>query len=189
MVMQSKLRTALGPCLGPCLVLGLLLGLAACGETKTTVIDRRPGDTSPTWGDDKPQNTVFGKGGLDLFGGDKKKDQDQNGAGIGVNFFLWRASLDTISFMPLASADPFGGVIITDWYSPPESGAERFKMTVLILDRALRADGVRVSVFRQVQNSAGEWADAAVDPKTSTDMENTILTRAREIRTAAAAAK
>ena len=188
MVMQSKLRTALAPCLKVSLGMCLLLGLVACGETKTTTINRQPGDTTPTWGDDKPRETVFGKGGLDLFGGDKKKDQEQ-GSGIGVNFFLWRASLDTIAFMPLASADPFGGVIITDWYTPPESGVERLKMTVLILDRALRADGVRVSVFRQVQNSAGEWNDAAVDPKTSTDMENTILTRARELRTAAAAAK
>ena len=184
MVMQSKLRTALGPCMGLC----LLLGLAACGQTQNLTPNRAPGDTTPTWGDDKPKDTVFGKGGLELFGGDKKKDQEQ-GTGIGVNFFLWRASLDTIAFMPLASADPFGGVIITDWYTPPETGVERFKMTVLILDRALRADGVRVSIFRQVQNSAGEWSDAAVDPKTSTDMENTILTRARELRTAAAAAK
>ena len=70
-------------------------------------------------------------------------------AGIGVNTFLWRASLDTVSFMPLSSADPFGGVIITDWYSPPEVPSERFKMTVYILDRQLRADGIKVSVFRQ----------------------------------------
>ncbi|HVI52787.1 MAG TPA: DUF3576 domain-containing protein [Candidatus Sulfotelmatobacter sp.] len=180
MVMHRKLRTALGLC--------LILGLAACSEGKTIAPSRQQGDTTPTWGDDQKKETIFGKSGLDLFGGDKKKDQEQ-GSGIGVNFFLWRASLDTISFMPLSSADPFGGVVITDWYSPPESGNERFKMTILILDRALRADGVRVSVFRQVQNSAGEWTDAAVDPKTATDMENTILTRAREMRTAAQAAK
>lgn len=179
MVMHRKLRTALGLC--------LILGLAACGETKTVVPTREQGDTSPTWGDQK-KDTIFGKGGLDLFGGDKKKDQDQ-GTGIGVNYFLWRATLDTISFLPLASEDPFGGVIITDWYSPPEAANERFKLTILIMDRSLRADGVRVNVFRQVQNTAGEWADAAVDPKTGTDLENTILTRAREIRTAAEAAK
>ena len=109
--------------------------------------------------------------------------------GIGVNAFLWRASLDTIGFMPLASADAFGGVILTDWYAPPESPNERFKMTVMIQDRTLRADAIRVSVFRQVQNTAGDWIDSPVDQKTSTDMENAILTRARELRSAAAAAK
>ena len=111
------------------------------------------------------------------------------GAGIGVNAFLWRASLDTIGFMPLTSADPFGGVIITDWYQPPETPDERFKLSVFILDRTLRADGVRVSVFRQLRKGPGEWADAAVDKKTATDMENAILTRAREMRSAAKAAQ
>ncbi|MDY0243125.1 MAG: DUF3576 domain-containing protein, partial [Rhodospirillaceae bacterium] len=111
------------------------------------------------------------------------------GAGIGVNAFLWRASLDTIGFMPLTSADPFGGVIITDWYQPPETPNERFKLSVFILDRTLRADGVRVSVFRQMRKGPGEWADAAVDKKTATDMENAILTRAREMRSAAKAAQ
>lgn len=189
MGMQNTLRNvggrkAAGLGLGLCLI----LGLAACGQTQSLIPNRQPGDTSPTWGDDKPRETIFGKGGLDLFGGDKKKD-DAGGGALGVNFFLWRASLDTVAFMPLASADPFGGVIITDWYSPASGSDERFKLNVLILDRALRADGVRVAVFRQVQNTAGEWIDAAVDPKTSTDLENTILTRARELRTAAEAAK
>lgn len=179
MVIHSKMRTALG--------LAIVLAVAACGQGQTLTPNRQTGDTSPTWGDQKKE-TIFGKGGLDLFGADKKKT-DENGAGIGVNAYLWSASLDTVAFMPLASADPFGGVIITDWYSPPESPTDRFKLTVIIQDRALRADGVRVSVFRQVQNSAGEWTDATVDPKTATDMENAILTRAREMRTAAAANK
>jgi len=183
---QNMLRKVVGMGVGLC----LMLGLAACGQSQNLTPNRNPGDTSPTWGDDKPKDTIFGSGGLDLFGG-KKKDDAQNGGGgaLGVNFYLWRASLDTVAFMPLASADPFGGVIITDWYSPPDSGVERFKLNVLIMDRALRADGVRVTVFRQVQNTDGEWTDAAVDPKTSGDLENTILTRARELRTAAQAAK
>jgi hypothetical protein len=101
--------------------------------------------------------------------------------GVGVNSFLWRAALDTISFMPLSSADPFGGVIITDWYTPPESTEERFKMTIYILDRQLRADGVRVAVFKQ-RRARGGWADVAVDPRTAADLENQILTRARTIR-------
>ena len=169
------------------LVLAALLGLAACSDAKTEMPDRKPGDTSPTWGDQK-KDTIFGDGGLNLFGGAKKKDEEA-GIGIGVNSFLWRASLDTVAFMPLASADPFGGVIITDWYAPPESPNDRFKLSVFIMDRALRADGLRVSVFRQVKTGTGEWADTAVDAKTATDMENAILTRARELRSAANAVK
>jgi hypothetical protein len=106
-----------------------------------------------------------------------------------VNTFLWRASLDTIAFMPLASADPFGGVIITDWYSPPESPKERFKMSLFIMDRALHADGIRVSVFRQSQGNGGEWSDQPVNPKTAIELEDAILTRAREMRRSATAQK
>jgi hypothetical protein len=104
------------------------------------------------------------------------------GAGVGVNSYLWRATLDTLSFMPLASADPFGGVIITDWYSPPEQQAERFKVNIFILGRELRADGVRASVFRQKRDPGGSWVDASVDQATGTDLENAILTRARQMR-------
>ena len=87
------------------------------------------------------------------------------GSGVAVNSFLWHASLDTVSFMPLASADPFGGIIITDWYSPPDTPNERFKVNIFILGRELRADGVRVSVFRQTRDGGGQWVDAPVDPK------------------------
>ena len=114
------------------------------------------------------------------FGGPKKREQEDTG--LGVNSHLWRATLDTISFMPIASADPFGGVIITDWYSPPQNPRERFKMNIFILDRQLRSDGVRVSLFRQEKSEGGEWVDQAVDPKTATNLENTILTRARHFR-------
>ena len=117
-----------------------------------------------------------------LYGGPEKKNSQESG--IGVNSFLWRASLDTISFMPLASADPFGGVIITEWYSPPEVQAERFKITVYILGRDLRADGVRAAVFRQNRDSTGGWVDAKVEKKTAIDLEDTILTRARQLRIA-----
>lgn len=101
---------------------------------------------------------------------------------IGVNSFLWRAALDTITFMPLASADPFGGIVITDWYATPESPSERFKVTVYILDERLRADGIKVAVFRQVRSTTGEWTDAPANPATATELENTILTRARQLR-------
>ncbi len=118
-----------------------------------------------------------------LFGGPEDKESE-SGGGIGVNSFLWRASLDTISFMPLLSADPFGGVIITDWYAPPESPGERVKITVYILGRDLRADGVRASVFRQLRDANGEWVDATVEKRTQIELEDTILTRARQLRVA-----
>jgi hypothetical protein len=104
------------------------------------------------------------------------------GGVIGVNTFLWRASLDTISFMPIKTADAFGGVILTDWHSPAESPNERFKLNVYILDRALRADGIRVAVFRQVLDQGNHWRDAAITKKTARQIEDAILTRARQIR-------
>jgi len=79
------------------------------------------------------------------------------------------------------SADPFGGVIITDWFQPPGAGGERFKATAYILGRQLRADGVRVSVFRQVQQG-GQWVDAAVSATASSELENKVLARARGLR-------
>ena len=101
---------------------------------------------------------------------------------IGVNAYLWRASLDTLAFMPLASADPYGGVIITDWYVNPEKPDERFKCTVYILDTRLRGDGLKVAVFKEVSNGQGGWIDSAPSDQTSIDIENAILTRARQLR-------
>lgn len=102
---------------------------------------------------------------------------------LGVNSYLWHASLDTLNFMPLASADPFGGVIITDWYVAPNAPNERLKVTIYILDRNLRADGLKVVVFRQTRNGA-DWTDAAPSPDTAHKLEDAILTRARELRLA-----
>ena len=101
---------------------------------------------------------------------------------IGVNSYLWRATLDTLSFMPLASADPYGGVVITDWYTNPEKPDERFKCTVYILDSRLRADGLNVAVFKQNKDGSGNWVDAPTAGQTETDIENSILTRARQLR-------
>lgn len=128
--------------------------------------------------------SIFGSGGLSFLGGDEAPADGSGGGGIAVNSFLWRASLDTISFMPLASADPFGGVIITDWYTPPETQDERFKITVYILGRNLRADGLRAAVFRQLNDGSGNWIDANVEQKTAVDLEDAILTRARQLRIA-----
>ncbi len=99
---------------------------------------------------------------------------------MGVNEFLWRASLETLNFMPLSEIDPFGGVIITDWYASPQAPDERFKANVYILDTNLRADALKVSIFKQVRSSTG-WNDAATDADTARQIENSILTRARQL--------
>ena len=126
---------------------------------------------------------LSGEDGIVLSGSDKKNDAGTNP--LGVNSFLWRASLDTIAFMPLASADPFGGVIITEWYEDPNSTGERFKINILILDRQLRADSLKATLFKQKKDEkTGNWRDAPVDPATSRKLEDTILTRARQLRVA-----
>jgi hypothetical protein len=142
-------------------------------------VSREPG------GNQRNNSTILGDGGIfgAVFGG---KRQQEGGTGIGVNVFLWRATLDTLSFVPLSSADPFGGVVITDWYAPPETPDERFKVNVYILGRELRTDSVRVAVFRQNRRDrAGEWLDSAVAATTGTNLENEILVRARQMRVAA----
>ena len=99
-----------------------------------------------------------------------------------VNRYLWSASLETLDFLPVFSADPIAGLIITEWYVNPEAPSERLKTNVYILDSALRADALRVSVFRQERSEAGEWIDATVNPATAREIENAILTRARQLR-------
>jgi len=116
-----------------------------------------------------------------LFGGGKKTATYNEQAGIGVNAYLWRASLDTISFMPLKSADPWGGVIISDWYANPQKPDEQFKTTIYILDSRLRADALNVAVSKQVL-VGGQWVPADVSQQTQLDIENAILSRARELR-------
>jgi hypothetical protein len=160
--------------------LALAFGAAACtGKTEYNYPDQKPGQRIDPTGSNKQYDGLLGQDGFNVFGSSKPEDP---GGGIGVNSYLWRASLDSISFMPLSSADPFGGVIITDWYSPPESPNERFKLNIYILGRQLRADGVKAAVFRQRREENGDWMDAAVEPKTAIELENAILTRARQMR-------
>ena len=141
-------------------------------------------ETDPTKGDTPMQGSILGGDGANfLFGpGGPSKIQPGGGISVGVNAYLWRATLDTVSIWPVASAEPFGGVIITDWYAPPTTPNERFKLNIYILDRALRADGVRVSVFRQRRTVDGDWLNAIAQTQTATQIENAILTRARQFR-------
>lgn len=127
----------------------------------------------------------LGKG----FGGKEKKAATRELAAsrvtqIGVNAYLWRAALDTISFMPLVQTDSNGGVLVTDWYANPNSPNERMKLTVSILDQDLRADAVRVAASRQIAQN-GQWVDAPVAAGTVQKLEEVILTKARDLRRSA----
>jgi hypothetical protein len=172
------------------LALAGLVALSACSVFSSEYPDKQAGDQPHPWSSLK-NDSVFGEGGISILGwGGDSKNPAQAGTTVGINAYLWRASLDTLAFLPLASADPFGGTIITDWYAPPESPNERFKMSVYITDRDLHADGIHVSVFRQTRGDAGgAWTDAAVTAKTQSEVENAILTRARELRSVASTVK
>jgi hypothetical protein len=172
------------------LAFGLLLPvLAACGQGRPVGNDEYYDDSRRA----RVQGRLGGGDGILIMGTDRSQSQGggggaggaQDGTGIGVNAYLWRATLDTLSFLPLTSADPFGGVIITDWYAPPATPDERFRATAYILSRQLRSDGVRVTVFRQVRQGNG-WADAPAAASTATDLENQVLSRARELRSQSA---
>ncbi len=153
------------------LLLGLLL--TSCGapnsETPVSRRDRRMKDFGKIFGEE-----IF------IFGGPKKAG-DSTSPGMSVNPLLWRATLDSLSFMPLASADSAGGVIVTDWHQSKENSRERYKVTVRILSRQLRADALQVRIFKQSQIQGG-WKDVETQSSLSTGLEDIILTRARQLR-------
>ena len=156
-----------------------LAALAACSDAKPEAAGERLDARDARR---ESRGKVTGEDGWIVFG-DRDKESSSGGT-IGVNSYLWRATLDTISFMPLTSADPFGGTIITDWYEDPKAPGERFKVNAIILDKTLRADGVRIQLFKQ-KLIKGAWRDQAVDEKLARALEDTILTRARELKIAA----
>ena len=167
----------------PAIVLTALLAssiaLSACSKVRPVGEDEYSGDYRTKGGE---RGRLFGDQGLILgVGGKTANSNDEGGGALGVNAYLWRAALDTLGFMPLASADPFGGVIITDWYSPPAAQGERFKATAYILGRQLRTDGIKINVFRQVLQN-GQWMDASVSATTTGEIEDKVLARARELR-------
>lgn len=162
------------------LIVSALFTLSACSGIESEAKYPTGADRAATGTNDiySEAPSIFGKGGL--FGG---KDRKAEGDGVVVNTYLWRAALDTVSFMPLASADPFGGTIITEWYTAPDSPNERTKLNVFILGSTLSVESLSVKVFRQVK-SGGGWKDASVAKDTATKMEDAILTRAREMKIA-----
>jgi hypothetical protein len=161
--------------------MAIFSGLTACSGVQSKAeypTSRYPGDKEANYGQ---RQSIFGKGGLNLFGGHKDEDK---ATGITVNAYLWRAALDTISFMPIDKADPFGGTILTQWYSSPNMPNERAKVNIFIIGKELRTDALKVTLFRQVvQNNM--WVNVAIDPATATQLEETILNRARQLKVAA----
>lgn len=156
--------------------------LASCDSVKTEdgahYPKSRPGGVVYT----NEEESIFGDDGLSLFT-TKDKEAQQGANALGVNKYLWSAALDTLSFMPLASADPFGGVIITDWYSPTDTPNERFKANVFLSGTALKASGVKVTAFKQLLTEEG-WKDSPTAQETATKLEDAILAKARELRMA-----
>ena len=158
-----------------------LLALSACSGVKTSAPDiYNPENAGLPAG----QTGGTGTSGTFLtFGKGASSGSAAQAAQIQVNAYLWRASLDTLSFMPLVSADPFGGVIITDWYTPPGTPGERFKVNAYILGKQLTASAIQVSVFHQVQSSTG-WVDEPADPSLASGLEDRILARAANLQAA-----
>ena len=171
---------------------GVALIVVACADVPVEPAPQPMGGTARDQEQRERFGTVWGGGDVTLFSFGRRAERNAGGGGvgggIGVNAFIWQATLDTIDFIPLASADPFGGLIITDWYQSADAPGERLKLHVQIRDSALRADAVRVSVFRQVRNEEGDWLDSQVEPTTARSIEDYILTRARELRVASTAA-
>ena len=163
----------------PLLAMLGLLGLQACEIPKGE--PNYPDPMAENY--EKTGGSVLGSPGFKLF--DDQAAEETPGVGLAVNAYLWRAALDTISFMPLSQVDAFGGVILTDWYSQPETPNSRMRVNIYILGQELRANGLRVSTFRQEKNQKGEWVDAIVQQMVSTQLEDAILTRARQLRIAA----
>jgi hypothetical protein len=173
---MMAIRLLVAPALMACAV-----ALAACGSSKPNSTD--PGYIGNQGPGSNTGGSLGGEQGLLSIGTAHTPANEAGGAGggLGVNAYLWRGALDTLGFMPLASADPFGGVIITDWFSPAGSTGERFKATAYILGRQLRSDGIRVAIFRQVLEN-GQWVDAPVSPVTVSEIEDKVLARARQLR-------
>ena len=154
------------------LLISVLFGLAACSGTGT-----------PPPAEEGPGSFITGRSEQGLKLSDFTGTGADNGAGLPINALLWRASLDIVATVPLDDVDTFGGTIVTEWYQLNQGSNERIKLAIFILDRELRSDGIRVVVY--VQNKADDiWQDSGTDVEMSQQLEELILTRAREIRAA-----
>lgn len=134
-----------------------------------------------------PDDTLFGEDGLTLgriLDGSLFGQEPEPGDRLPINRFLWQGSLETLDFLPLASTDPFTGVIATEWATTPENPAERFKVAAYVTSPELEASSLRVAVFRELRTEDGVWVPSPVSAETVRRLEDAILTRARQIRIA-----
>ena len=168
------------------LLAGSVLALSACSGARIEKADPNPTPADTAQG----EGLFSGKSGniLDAFGPKKGEAGYGAAASIGVNPYLWRASLESLSFMPISQADSAGGVILTDWYANPNNLNERVKVNVLILGRSFKPQALEVKVFKQVKQDGG-WSEAVINPETSHQLEDTILTKARVLRVKEKAAR
>lgn len=164
------------------LKLGLLITtsllLLACGGNAVSTPTSRE-----RVGYENTAGTAFGPDGISFSSVDRSGAASGNWGSAAVNGFLWRASLETIGFMPLLQVDPFGGVVLTDWASIGNNDTERYKINIFIFGSVLRADALKVKVFKQIQ-AAGGWRDTPVNDEIANKLEQTILDRARSLRVA-----
>ena len=91
---------------------------------------------------------------------------------------LWRASLDTIDFMPLLSVDYGGGLIITDWYNSNEKSNESIKLTIKFLSNEIRADAINVKVFKKICLESQNCKIVNSDSKINSELKLAILKKA-----------
>jgi hypothetical protein len=163
------------------LVLSAVLVLSGCSKFRSK---DDPDVVAPVDQETKRKTNFGSIAGDDtfVFGGSKKKGSGAQGAGMRVNSYLWSASLDAISFMPLVSADANGGVIVTDWYVDEKKPSERIKVMIKITSIELRVEAIHITIHKQ-RLSAGQWVNMSDEDRTaSTELENIILTKARHLR-------
>ncbi len=154
----------------------MLMGCAADND-KADSAHKLAGKTGVERDTTRHADKLFGE---PIFTLNKKKIEEE--IGIGVNSYLWRASLDTFSFMPFQNVEPFSGVITTDWHSPPGEPNQRMKINAVILDRQLRADGIKIALFHQTYDAKKGWVAVPVAPETVEELVQTVLTRARQLK-------
>ena len=126
---------------------------------------------------------LFGKDGINLFDtdGNKKQEGGFTTVGMPINPYLWSASLETLNFIPLSSADPFGGTIFTDWYSTESNENERCKVNVFISGAELKTQNLRVTSFCEVFKK-NKWVGVKTNNQDNIDLENAILNRAKKLK-------
>ena len=127
---------------------------------------------------------MLGNKGLSIdgiLGGKKERNFTSSAISMPVNVFLWRGALETVDFMPLASADPVGGTIITDWYSTGENINERCKLNIFINGTTLTTENLRVTSFcQEFKNQT--WINKTINKDNNIKIENAILNKAKKLR-------